>query len=51
MVAGIATQWKRAKLPVNLPVDVATVITDVAAEINFSGNSLLVEGMNIVENI
>lgn len=44
MVTGIDMQWRRTKLPVNKPVDVVGVIAHVAAERNFTGNALLVEG-------
>ena len=49
MTAGIATQWHKAKLPVNQPVDVANVIADVACEREFNGNALYVEGTRLLD--
>lgn len=44
MTAGIIMQRQKVKLLVNMPVDIASVIADVATEMGFCGNALLVEG-------
>jgi len=44
MTAGIATQWRKAGLPINVPAGIADIIVGVANEKGMNGKAIYVEG-------